>query len=79
MAKLKAATRNALSDSEFAGPKRSYPIEDASHARNALARASQFANPALKAKIKAKVKRKFPNIRVEGEASKPRADKSKRS
>lgn len=78
MAKLKAKTRNALPDSSFAGPDRSYPIEDASHARNALARSSQHASPELKAKIRAKVKRKYPNIQVEGEASNKRADKPSR-
>lgn len=69
MAKLKAATRNKLPSSSFAGPDRSYPINDASHARNALARASQHASPALKSKIQAKVHRKFPGI------SQPKFDK----
>jgi hypothetical protein len=78
MAKLTTKTRNKLPASAFAGPDRSYPIEDASHARNALARASQHASPELQAKIKAKVRRKFPNIHVEGEASKPRADRPSR-
>ncbi len=41
MAKLNAARRNALPKSEFAGPDRSYPIPDASHAANAKARATQ--------------------------------------
>jgi hypothetical protein len=62
MAKLTAKTRNALPTKDFAGPGRSYPIEDASHARNALSRASQNAMPALKAKIAAKVHKKFPGI-----------------
>ena len=44
MSKLKAATRNALPASAFAGPARSFPVEDASHARNALARVSQAVN-----------------------------------
>lgn len=78
MAKLTAKSRNALPDSAFAGPGRSYPVENASHARNALARASQHADPALEAKIKAKVRKKFPNIAVEGEPAKSRADRSKR-
>jgi hypothetical protein len=78
MAKLTAKTRNALSGSEFAGPDRSYPIENASHARNALARAAQHASPELQSKIKSKVKRKYPSIQVEGEASKSRADKKSR-
>ena len=74
MAKLTSKARNRLPTSTFAGPDRSYPIEDESHARNALARASQHASPALKARIRAKVKRKYPNIKVEGEAAKSRAD-----
>lgn len=78
MAKLNAKKRNALSDKAFAGPDRSYPIPDASHARNALARASQHASPELQASIKAKVRRKFPNIEVEGSAPKNRADKRAR-
>jgi hypothetical protein len=78
MAKLTAAKRNALPSSVFAGPDRSYPVPDASHARNALARASQHASPELKAKIRAKVHRRFPNIKVEGEDSKPRHDRKSR-
>ena len=62
MAKLTAAQRNALPDSAFAGPDRSYPINDPNHARNALSRAAQNASPAQEAKIKAKVHRKFPSI-----------------
>lgn len=42
MAKLKAATRNALPKSEFGLPgSRKYPMPDASHAANAKARATQ--------------------------------------
>ena len=66
MAKLKAKERNALPNSSFAGPDRSYPINDASHARNALSRASQNASPALQSKIKSKVKSRFPDIHVGG-------------
>ena len=44
MAKLTSGERNALPKSAFAGPGRSYPVNDASHARNALARASQAKN-----------------------------------
>ena len=54
MAKLSTAARKALPASAFAGPGRSYPVEDASHARNAKARAAQFASPALKAKVDAR-------------------------
>jgi hypothetical protein len=62
MAKLNAASRNRLPDSDFAGPGRSYPIEDANHARNALSRASQNASPAEQAAIRRKVNAKFPGI-----------------
>jgi hypothetical protein len=41
MAKLTSKARNALPASKFAGPDRSYPVPDKSHAANAKARASQ--------------------------------------
>lgn len=41
MAELDARKRKKLSDKDFAGPNRTYPIEDKAHARNAKARASQ--------------------------------------
>lgn len=66
MTKLTSSKRNELPDSKFAGPNRSYPIEDASHARNALARVSQHGYPELKAKVRAAVHKKFPNISGEG-------------
>ena len=66
MAKLTSAARNAIPSGEFAGPDRSYPIEDKSHARNALARASQHASPELKKKIAAKVHRKYPGMGKKG-------------
>lgn len=54
MAKLTTKHRDALPASVFAGPGRSYPVFDKSHAANAKARAAQFASPELKAKIDAK-------------------------
>lgn len=44
------------------GGKGGYPIEDESHARNALARVSQFGSPAEKKEVRAKVKAKYPGI-----------------
>jgi len=41
MAKLTAKQRNNLPVSEFAGPDKSYPVNDRSHAANAKARAEQ--------------------------------------
>jgi hypothetical protein len=81
MARLIAARRNKIPTKDFAGPDRSFPIQDASHARNALARASQF-HPELKAKIRAKVHKKFPGIkqhdeqhRMDGGAVRHRSDR----
>lgn len=42
MSRLTAAERDALPDSAFALPGRRYPIPDETHARDALARASEM-------------------------------------
>jgi hypothetical protein len=62
MARLSQSQRNKLPSKDFAGPNRSYPIEDAAHARNALARVSQYGTPAEKAEVRAKVHSKYPGI-----------------
>jgi hypothetical protein len=72
MAKITAARRNALPSSSFALPGKgegpegkgsgSYPIPDAAHARNALARGAQHASRSELATIKRKVHAKFPGI-----------------
>lgn len=62
MAKLTAATRKAIPTKDFAGPDRSYPIQNRAHAVAAKGRATQFASPALKAKIDAAVARKYPGL-----------------
>jgi hypothetical protein len=54
MARLTAKARKALPKSAFAGPGRSYPVEDKAHARAAKAYASRFASPVERAKIDAK-------------------------
>jgi len=62
VAKLDAATRNALPKKSFVFPaERKFPIEDESHARNALSRASAQGGD-VKAKVDAAVHRKFPGI-----------------
>jgi len=53
----------AVPGKEGYGGKGKYPIPDEAHARNALARASQFGTPGVIAKVKAAVRRKFPNIK----------------
>jgi hypothetical protein len=62
MAKLTVAARKKIPSSSFALGGRRYPIENASHARNALARVAQHGTPAEKARVRAAVRRKFPNI-----------------
>jgi len=72
MANLSAKQRQNLKSSQFALPGKgegkggkgagSYPIPDAAHARNALARVAQHGTSAEKATVRAKVKAKFPNI-----------------
>lgn len=59
MAKLTTAERNALPDSAFAGPNRSYPVNDKAHAANAKARVSQFGSPKLKKTVDAKANKKL--------------------
>ena len=62
MAKLTTETRNKLPTKSFAGPDRSYPINDPSHARNALSRVSQHGSEELQARVRAAVHRKYPSI-----------------
>lgn len=76
MSKLSYSQRESLPKKDFAVPskreggKGGYPIPDASHARNALARVSQFGSSEEKAEVRAKVHSKFPGI---GGGSKKRA------
>ena len=63
MAKLTYAERKKLPASTFIEPgERKYPIPDASHARNALARVAQHGSPAEESKVRAAVHKKFPAI-----------------
>jgi hypothetical protein len=62
MAKLTARARKNIPTGKFALPGRRYPIEDANHARNALARAAQHASPTEQATIRRKVHAAFPGI-----------------
>ena len=71
MAVLTSKARKALPTSTFALPgRRAYPLNNPSHARNALARVSQHGTPAEKAKVRAAVKRKYPSIKQGGSAGK---------
>ena len=63
MTKLTYAAREDLPKADFVFPKtRRYPIEDAAHARDALARSSGKPEHAA---VIAAVKQKFPQIDVE--------------
>ena len=73
---LNAAERRALPDKDFALPGKgkgpegkqagSYPIPDLTHARAALAMVAKYGTPEEKEKVRAAVKRKFPDIQQEG-------------
>lgn len=69
MPKLNAKKRNALPGNDFAVPGRKYPVNDASHARNALARVAQHGSPKEKSEVRAKVHQKFPGIGAEGKTN----------
>jgi hypothetical protein len=62
MAKLTAAARKKISGKNFALPGRRYPIEDKNHARDALARVSEYGTPAEKATVRLKVAAKYPRM-----------------
>jgi hypothetical protein len=62
MAAITSKARNALPAKDFAGPDRSYPIDTAGRARNALSRGAQNASPQLQATIRRKVANKYPGI-----------------
>ena len=66
MAKLTYKARKQLPGGGFAvdGKKRKYPIQDKTHARNALARVAAHGTPEEKAEVKRKVKAKFPSIKI---------------
>jgi hypothetical protein len=66
MAKLTTRGRRRMKAKQFALPGKRYPISDAAHARNALARVAQHGTPAEKATVRRKVKARFPGIAVSG-------------
>ena len=59
MARLTAADRKKIPPKDFALSGGRYPIENASHARNALARSS---GKPVAAKVRAAVERKYPDM-----------------
>lgn len=64
------AGRAKMAPASFALPGKQYRIDDAAHARNALARVAQNGTPAQQAHVRAAVAKKYPNINVTGLSSK---------
>lgn len=65
MAMLTTKRRNKLPKASFALPaQRKYPIPDAAHARDALARVAANGTLAQQAQVRAAVRRKFKGIAV---------------
>jgi len=61
MAKLSAGKRKSMPKSQFAGPNRSFPVNDPNHARLAISGATRSEragniSPAMESKIKAKAR-----------------------
>lgn len=78
--------RQRMSRASFAVPKGTgkkpgqaqYRIDDAAHARNALARVSQFGSAAEKRMVRRKVAAKYPSIGATTSAKKKTAKRGKR-
>lgn len=71
MARLSAATRRSMPQSEFAGPNKTYPDEDRTHAVLAKAMADKYASGGLRKRIDAKANAKLgEKSRGDGGASK---------
>ena len=65
MTRLTTGRRKELPSQEFAGPGRSFPIEDLEHGRKAVQMAPH-AGPEEAAKIRARVHAKYPGIKIGG-------------
>jgi len=62
---LTSQERKQLPSTAFAIPeRRAYPIQDEAHAHNALSRVSQFGSEADKKRVRAAVKKRYPNIDI---------------
>lgn len=88
MGKLTASERKRLPSGDFALPGKgegpsgkgsgSYPIEDEGHAKSALSRVAQHGSPEEKAKVRAKVKRKYPGMKVAKDGGRIDGDKPRK-
>jgi hypothetical protein len=69
MARLTAADRRQIKSSDFAlheNGKDEYPIENATHARDALAMVAAHGTPHEQAVVRAAVRRHYPGIKISG-------------
>ena len=65
---LTAKGRKQIKEENFAIPEeKKYPIHDIEHARNALARVSQFGTPEERRRVREAVYRRYPSLREEFE------------
>jgi hypothetical protein len=63
MAKLSDKDRDRLKDSDFAEPEeRKYPIEDETHARNAVARVAQHGSEEEQEEVRKRVEERYPDL-----------------
>ena len=86
---LTAGQRRELPDSDFVFPGKgegpegkqrgAYPINDKKRARAALSMAAAYASPEKEAKVKAAVKKKFPDIQQEENALEKRAKENEKA
>ena len=70
MSKLSAKQRKAMPSGEFAGPGRSFPMNDVTHARMAVSM-EKYASPATKAKINARAKAMGVDVGGDGDVFMP--------
>lgn len=64
MAKLSDKDRKKLKDSDFAEPEeRKYPIEDETHARNALSRVAQNGSEEEQEEVRTHVEQRYPDLK----------------
>lgn len=79
MAELSYKARKKLPTKDFALQGRRFPIQDKSHAKNALARVSQHGSSEEKSEVRKKVHSKYPGIKISrGSAGRGRRKGNKR-
>ncbi len=71
MARLSSKQRKALPSSDFAGPGRSFPMNDMNHVEAAV-REEKFASPATRRKINARAKAAGVDVGGDGNVFHPK-------